>query len=115
MEAAKHITIENGLLLQITLRLDVFKYHGRKFRIAKAFSMDSKKPSSDSTGKVDDNPVPLLPGFLHLNEWFCTERIQQGLGILNDQHLPKFQQPTPGGEWKVRWEEYIADSSLQRY
>ncbi len=113
LEAAEHISIENGLLLQITLRIDVFKYHGRKFKIAQSFSTDAKKASKEGREAGEDEyKVPLLPGFLHLNEWFCTDVIQQGLGILSDQDMPSFEKPTPGGEWKVRWNDYFKKSRL---
>ena len=105
MAAAEKITTNSSLLMQISLRLDTFIYHGRKFIIAKSFSMDGGKDTTGANGD-DESKIPLLPGFLHLKNWLCSDEVQHSLGIENDQKLPRFKRPEEGGEWEVFWDEY---------
>ena len=105
MAAAENITTNSSLLMQISLRLDTFIYHGRKFMIAKSFSMDGGEDTTAASGD-DESKIPLLPGFLHLKNWLCSDEVQHGLGIENDQKLPRFKRPEDGGEWEVFWDEY---------
>ena len=129
------VSNESGLLLQALLRIEIFRFHGRKFLIAKSFSMDDddnkkKKTMQKKDGKEEEKiadgkknknveevkdsvEIPVVPGFLLLNKWFCKPQTQSALGILNDQKLPALRKPTEGGEWHVFWKAYFNSGKMK--
>ena len=82
---------------------------------------DGKEEEKIADGKKNKNveevkdsvEIPVVPGFLLLNKWFCKPQTQSALGILNDQKLPALRKPTEGGEWHVFWKAYFNSGKMK--